>query len=170
MNSVKKRAVILVLCICLGLAGLGYCFPVRRISKIGPGVFGDYYTPGEIGMALWIGSAADRRAAGDVLRLADRAFADVGHTQAENEAAYGLLARYATASDNYPDGAYSRHSLSLWSAHLGRDQGWIWVCYTAEALRNDGTIAHGSWDIPSLWRVEKDNGDEWVVTQIREHP
>lgn len=105
-----------------------------------------------------------------VMRLADKAFSDVWHTSTENEAAYGLLSRYATDTDYYGDLAFNEHSLELWSAHLGEDEGWIWVYYSSETFDHDGNIACGSWGIPSLWKVEKNDADEWVVVPIREHP
>ena len=124
----------------------------------------------QIAKALYIGSASDRREAQAVLRLADQAFNDVQHTDTENEERYGLLARYATDTDNYGDTAFNEHSLELWSAHLGKDEGWIWVYYSSETFNHDGSTACGSWKVPSLWRVEKNESGEWIVVQIREHP
>jgi hypothetical protein len=144
-----------------------YFFPVYRILTIGP--MENYYSFDQIAMALSIGSASDRREAQAVLRLADQAFSDTQHTRAENEAAYGLLARYATAADLYDDAALNTHSLKLWSAHLGQTEGWIWVYYSSETVDNDGTTVHGSWRVPSLWKVEKNANGEWTVTQILEH-
>lgn len=120
-------------------------------------------------MALFIGSSADRAEAQSVLRLADEAFNDTRHTHAENEAAYGLLARYATATDSYGGNAsYNAHSLELWSAHLSENEGWLWVYYSSETFDHNGGTLCGSWRIPSLWRVER-GSDGWIVTAIREH-
>lgn len=145
-------------------------FPVYRIVDIGPMTTGSYYSGEQIAKALSIGSASDRREAQAVLRLADQAFNDVQHTSVENEEKYGLLARYATDTDSYGDTAFNEHSLELWSAHLGKDEGYIWVYYSSETFNHDGSIAHGSRNIPSLWKVERNDGGEWVVVQIREHP
>ncbi len=145
-------------------------FPVWRLLHIGPMTMGNYYTGDEIGMALNIGSASDRTEAQAVLRLADQAFHDVQHTSEENEEEYGLLSRYATPTDSYGDVAFNVHSLELWSAHLDADEGWIWVFYSSETFNHDGSTAHGSWRIPSLWKVEKNDTGEWIVVQIREHP
>ena len=145
-------------------------FPVYRIVDIGPMTIGSYYSGEQIAKALSIGSASDRREAQAVLRLADQAFNDVQHTSVENEEKYGLLARYATDTDSYGDTAFNEHSLELWSAHLGKDEGYIWVYYSSETFNHDGSIAHGSRNIPSLWKVEKNDSGEWVVVQIREHP
>lgn len=177
MKTIRKRfykkacrvaavmaAIFLLICTLL------HFFPVYRIVEIGPMTLGNYYTGDQIAKALYIGSAADRREAQAVLRLADEAFNDTRHTGDENEAAYGLLKRYATATDVYGDVSFNEHSLELWSAHLGEKEGWIWVCYSSETFRHDGTTACGSWNIPALWRVEKTNSGEWVVVQIREHP
>lgn len=164
------RVIAVIAAIAVAIALLLYFFPVYRITEIGPMTFGNYYSNKEIAMALYIGSAADRQEAQAVLRLADTAFNDVRHTQAENDAAYGLLGRYATDTDTYGDTAFNEHSLELWSAHLGKDSGWIWVYYSSETFNHDLTTACGSWHIPALWKVERDESGEWVVVSIREHP
>lgn len=130
--------------ILLALGVLLHFFPVYRILQIGPGVLGNYYSRDEIASALCIGSAADRREAQTVLRLADKAFNDTRHTSAENAEEYGLLKRYATATDVYGDTAFNTHSLELWSAHLGEKEGQIWVFYSSETFNHDGSTAHGS--------------------------
>ena len=145
-------------------------FPVYRIVDIGSMTMGNYYSSDQIAKAFYIGSASDRREAQAVLRLADQAFNDVQHTSVENEEKYGLLARYATDTDSYGDTAFNEHSLELWSAHLGKDEGYIWVYYSSETFNHDRSIAHGSRNIPSLWKVERNDSGEWVVVQIREHP
>lgn len=145
-------------------------FPVYRIVDIGSMTMGNYYSSDQIAKAFYIGSASDRREAQAVLRLADQAFNDVQHTSVENEEKYGLLARYATDTDSYGDTAFNEHSLELWAAHLGKDEGYIWVYYSSETFNHDGSIAHGSRNIPSLWKVERNDSGEWVVVQIREHP
>jgi hypothetical protein len=174
MKAIRKRfwkkayrvaAVIAAIIIAVGV--LLHFFPVYRIAEIG---LGDYYSGNQIAKALYIGSASDRREAQAVLRLADKAFMDVRSTRAENEEEYGLLSRYATHTDSYGDVAFNVHSLELWSAHLGEDEGWIWVYYSSETLNHDGSIAHGSRNISSLWKVERNDSGEWVVVQIREHP
>ena len=168
-KSARRTAVVIAgifLIACLLL----HFFPVYRILDIGPMTMGNYYSGDQIAKALYIGSASDRREAQAVLRLADQAFNDVGHIREENEAAYGLLARYATAVDSYEDAAFNEHSLELWSAHLGENEGWLWVFYSSETFRYDGSSACGSWNIPALWQVARDASGEWVVVQIREHP
>ena len=177
MKAIRRRfqkkafrvgAIIAAIIITIGV--LIHIFPVYRIMHIGPMTMGNYYSNEQIARALYIGSASDRREAQAVLRLADKAFNDVRSTSAENEEEYGLLARYATPTDSYGDVAFNEHSLELWSAHLGEDEGWIWVFYSSETFNHDGNMACGSWRIPSLWKVEKNDTGEWVVVQIREHP
>ena len=177
MKAIRRRfqkkafrvgAIIAAIIITIGV--LIHIFPVYRIMHIGPMTMGNYYSNEQIARALYIGSASDRREAQTVLRLADKAFNDVHSTSAENEEEYGLLARYATPTDSYGDVAFNEHSLELWSAHLGEDEGWIWVFYSSETFNHDGNMACGSWRIPSLWKVEKDDTGEWVVVQIKEHP
>jgi len=147
-----------------------HIFPVYRIALIGPMAYGDYYSKDQIMKALYIGSPADRREAQAVLRLADKAFHDVQHTRTENEEAYGLLARYATPTDSYDNPAFTEYTLELWSAHLEDDEGWIWVYHSSETFDHNGASIRGSWRIPSLWKVEKNDSGEWTVVAIREHP
>lgn len=177
MKAIRRRfqkkafrvgAIIAAIIITIGV--LIHIFPVYRIIHIGPMAMGNYYSNEQIARALYIGSASDRREAQAVLRLADKAFNDVRSTRAENEEEYGLLARYATPTDSYGDVAFNEHSLELWSAHLGEDEGWIWVFYSSETFRHDGSSTNGSWRIPSLWKVQKNDTGEWVVVDIFEHP
>lgn len=177
MKSIRKksrkkayRVAAVISAIFIAACVLLHCFPVFRVLDIGPMAMGNYYSNDQILKALYIGSASDRREAQAVLRLADKAFNDVRHTRAENEEEYGLLARYATPTDSYGDVAYNEHSLELWSAHLGEDEGWIWVYYSSETFHHDGSTARGSWRIPSLWKVERSDAGEWVVVEIHEHP
>ena len=144
-----------------------HLFPIYRIAEIS---LNDYYSKDQMKMALYIGSASDREEVISVLLLANKAFNDVRHTRAENEEAYGLLARYATPTDSYEGAAFNEHSLELWSAHLDENEGWIWVYYSSETFDRNGKSICGSWRIPSLWKVEKDETGEWVVVDIREHP
>lgn len=161
--AVAMAAVFLTVCLLL------YLFPVYRLLEIGPMAMGNYYSSNEIAMALSLGSPGDRREVQAVLRLADQAFSDVGHTRAENEAAYGLLARYATSRDSYPNAVSNSHSLELWSAHLEDDEGWIWVSYSSKTYNQDGSTAQASSRAQALWKVARDPQGQWVVVQIREH-
>ena len=177
MRAARKKFRKKAYCVAAVIAGifitvcvLLHFFPVYRMIDIGPMTMGNYYSGEQIAKAISIGSASDRREAQAVLRLADQAFHDVGHTSVENEETYGLLARYATDTDSYGDTAFNEHSLELWSAHLGKDEGYIWVYYSSKTFNHDGSIAHGSRDVPSLWKVERNDSGEWVVVQIYEHP
>lgn len=162
-TAAAMAAVFLLLCMLL------HFFPVYRLLDIGPMTLGGYYSSDEIAMALSIGSLADRREALPVLRLADQAFSDAGHSRAENEMAYGPLARYAASTDSYPDAAFSEHSLELWSAHLEGEEGWIWVCYSSKTYDQEGGILRANGRAQALWHVARDSSGQWIVTQIREH-
>lgn len=142
-------------------------FPVYRIAKVGGT---SYFSSGEIAKLAYIGSGADRAEAQSILRQADAAFHDCSHTSTENAEMYGMLSRYATATDFYNDVSFTNYSLELWSAHLGTADGYLWVYYSREAFDSEGHIVTGSWNVPSLWKVEKDDTGTWVVVQIKEHP
>jgi hypothetical protein len=165
LRKMAYRVAAVIAAVFIAVCVLLHFFPVYRILDIGF----KYYNSDQIAKALYIGSASDRSEAQAVLRLADQAFQDTQHTRVENEEAYGLLARYATAADSYGDVAYNVHSLELWSAHLGEDEGWIWVYYSSETFDHNGSTVCGSQRVPALWKVEKNDNGEWVVVQIREH-
>ena len=152
--------------VCLvALAALLYLYPVYHIVQVGGT---SYYSESEIAKLIYIGSYSDRAEAQAILRQADAAFGDCGHTRAENEELYGELARYATSSER--GAAYTNYSLELWSAHLDDTEGCLWVYYSRETFDSEGNIITGSWKIPSLWRVERDESGVWVVVDIKEHP
>lgn len=163
----KRRIIAVIAIIVLIIAILIYFFPVYRYFELASM---NYYSNNQIAKAMYIGSKEHRTEAQPVLKLAGEAFADINHTGEDNKKAYGILARYATDIDDYNNAAYDEHSLKLWSAHLGEKEGWIWVCYSSEIFNKDGHTLKGSWDIPSLWKVEKDNNGKWIVTEIIEHP
>lgn len=162
------RALSLLAAILVTLAVLLHFFPVYRLVRLS-GTH-SYYTAKELAMVISIGSKADRAEAQAVLRQADAAFQEHRHTREENQQTYGLLSRYASHSDSYPDVAFVNHSLELWSAHLGENEGYLWVYYSCEAFDHAGNRVHGSANVESLWRVEKDAEGQWKVVQIREHP
>ncbi len=162
----KKHVIIPAVILVMILAAVN--FPIYRLVSFGNTLA--YFSLNELQKAIYIGSPWDILQARDVIVLADAAFSDVHHTQAENEENYGLLSQYATATDRYGDTAYNEHSLDLWSAHLGKEEGWIWVYYSSKTVHQDGSTARGSWNIPSLWKVKKNENGIWVVTGIKEHP
>ncbi len=140
-------------------------FPVYRILQVEDLSF---YSMEELAQLAFVGEPADRAAARAVLRQADAAFHDCTHTREENEEAYGLLARYATARDR--GASFVTHSIELWSAHLGPTEGDLWVFYSQEVYDDSGKVLSGSRKIPSLWHVEKDETGAWVVVGLKEHP
>lgn len=144
-----------------------YLFPIYRIAQVGGT---SYYSGSEIAKLVYIGSSSDRAEAQAILRQADAAFHDHKHTSIENEELYGVLSRYATDNDHYENVAFVNHSLELWSAHLDDNEGYLWVYYSCEAIDYDGDTVHGSWKVPSLWKVEKDSSGVWNVVDIKEHP
>lgn len=164
----KKWITISITAFCLlTIITLIHYFPIYRIAKVGGT---SYFNSSEIAKLVFIGSGEDRAEAQSILRQADAAFHDNKHTSTENEELYGVLSRYATDIDYWDNVAFVNHSLELWSAHLGDTEGYLWVYYSYEAFDYDGDTVHGSWNVPSLWKVEKDETGAWIVVQIREHP
>ena len=48
-------------------------------------------------------------------------------------------------------------------------EGYIWVNYTRQGFDDEGNLVHGSWEIPSRWRIKRMNG-EWEIVEIEEAP
>ncbi len=146
------------------LLTLIHYFPIYRIAQVW---WPSYFETGEIAMLAHIGSREDRKTAEDVMEIAEEAFSDTTSTDAHAVEKYGLLARYARAEEGV---VWEEHTLKLWSARFYSADGYMWVYYSREGKTADGSIAYGSWRIPSLWYLEKDAQGEWRVTYIKEHP
>lgn len=158
-----KRAALTALCLA-ALASALYFFPVYRIAMVwAPSCF----DTGEVSLLAVRGSSADRETARPVLEQAEAAFADLAVSRQAAQEKYGLLGRYCPGD---PRAVRERHSLALWSAHFTGSTGYLWVYYTQTALDEDGGVVMGSWDIPSLWYLERDADGEWIVSHIKEHP
>ena len=162
----KSRSTVLgTVCVVLALLTALHYFPVYHIAQVW---WPSYYATGEISMLAYIGSVDDRALAQPVMRLAEEAFSDLHSTEAEQKEKYGLLSRYAFGASR--NAASETHSLKLWSAHFDGAYGYMWVYYSQEALDANGHTVSGSWRIPALWYLEKNEDGAWVVTHIKEHP
>lgn len=161
----KGLAAAAVLVMILGAAvGCRY-FPLHHIAQVW---WPSYFTTGEITQLAYIGSAEDRAIAKQVLAKAEKAFSDITTPYEEKEEKYGKLSRYATSAGY---GAVSEsHSLELWSVDFHLTDGTMWVYYSQEAYDENGETICGSWRIPSLWYLEKNEAGEWEVVAIKEHP
>lgn len=144
--------------------GLHY-FPVWRVAKVW---WPSYFTTGEISQLAYIGSPEDRVIAKEVLAEAEKAFQDLTTPYEERKEKHGVLGRYATPEGH---GAVSEsHSIELWSAHFDSAYGTMWVYYSLEAYDENGKTVRGSWRIPALWYLEKNEAGEWEIVAIKEHP
>lgn len=161
----KKATIFFVIALIIILA---INFPVYRLVALS-GFIPDFYSQEEIRKVMYIGTPWDRSDAKDVMELANQAFSDCGNSEAENDNKYGKLSRYASSSDIYPETVETKYSLKLWSAHLSKNEGYLWVYYSQEGINAEGETDYGSFGIPSLWKVEKDANGKWVVTEIKEH-
>ncbi len=162
----KKIPVVSAVAIAVLLV-VGFNFPVYRFFSVeNHGGFSREETK----KLLFIGTPWDRAAAGEVMNLAEEAFADGSHTAQENQEKYGLLARYALPAEAKIEGATSEFSLRLWSAHLEETEGTLWVYYSQEWFDGEGNLCRGSTHIPALWKVTKQADGGWTVTEIKEQP
>lgn len=168
---IKKFALaIVILCATtIGILATLQVFPVYRVFYHS---WDNSFTLNERKMLAYIGTPEDRKIANTVLQQAEMAFSDISGTYEENQEKYGLLGRYAFESHYfglYFDAVYEQHSLDLWSAHFEEKSGYMWINYSQEAINKNGETVSGSWDIMTLWKLEKDNSGNWIVVDIKEH-
>ncbi len=162
----KKK--ILVSAVSVGLILLIINFPVYRLLKFRN--HSNYFSKDEIQKAIYIGTPWDRAQSKEIMDLANKAFSDCGHSKDENSRKYGKLSYYASSTDYYPETVKTNYSLKLWSAHLGKNDGYLWVYYSKKGLDKNGNVDYASLEVVSLWKVEKNQNGTWEVTEIKEHP
>lgn len=159
-----RTSAIAAMCVVLFVIGIHF-FPIYHIAQVW---FPSYYDTGEISMLAYIGSSDDRDTAKGVMELAERAFSDTTSTDRGASEKYGLLSGYAITTNDGADA--ERHTLKLWSAHFYSSEGYMWIFYSQEGLDSNGEVVTGSWNVPALWRLEKNNFGEWEVVHVKEHP
>ena len=89
----------------------------------------------------------------------------------EECAAYGVLSRYCTDMQTYPEAHNAKVSIDAIAAATEGRTGYLWVAYTQNIYDAQGTLIceSGSEDqrILSRWTVEKIDG-VWTVTEVSE--
>ena len=144
-----------------------YMFPIYHIPSV---LFQpSYYSADEIARLAYRGGLRSHIIANDIMAQAETAFSEISLSRDEAIEQYGLLSRYTIAADSY-HAAAEKHRLKLWSAHFGKENGTMWVWYTQEGLDSNGERITGSWNIPSLWMLEKNAVGQWEIVKIKEHP
>lgn len=173
----RDRIEIVVILSCIVAAILlVMTFPVHRLIHIAYTFDDGFYDTKEIAMLAYAGDPFDRIEIQPFMHLTEEAFADITHTAAENKAKYGeVLGDYAYATDtpaHLYDGMPSRveFSIKLWSAHLDGDHGYLWVFYSQSYKDPNGESISGSWKIPSLWEVAKDDTGNWMLVGTKQTP
>lgn len=153
-------AVVLAIC-----AGMLYNFPVYRVGL----TCGDkYFDRKDLALLCFRGTPGDRRAAEKILDQARTVFEDRETTCAiygENDprrAKYGALWRHVTG----PDAAESSYSLKLLSAHLGVNEGKIWIQYSHKVIDEKGVYLKSIQEEVELWTVQRIDGT-WKVVSAR---
>ena len=48
--------------------------------------------------------------------------------------------------------------------------GYIWVNYSYETVKNDNDLTPASSDVLSRWKIHKMNGGDWQIVEIKEAP
>lgn len=166
--SKRKKTVIVTLVILLLL----YLFPVWHLIPV---TSLDFYSASDASYLLFRGLPTNRIQVSNVIQTAEAAFSDIESTYDEAKEKYGVLSRYAIPSDDYSGVIAENHKLRIWSIILNpsptaEHRGYMWVYYSSEALDKDGNVVCGSWRVPALWYLDKDDDGEWYVKDIKEGP
>lgn len=172
-KKITGRIAVTVLLICLGIGGIIGLLQIFPVYRVFLNEWDNSFTISERKMLAYIGSPEDRAIAKTVLNKAEIAFSDISHTMEENMVQYGELGRYAF--DRYYFGVYfdavaETHTIELLSAHIEDRHGYIFIEYSQEAIDANGDSVSGSWNVVSLWEIEKDENGNWNVISIKEHP
>ena len=154
--SRKRKIGLACAAVCLVIFGtLLYHFPVYQVSM----TCGDkYFDREDLALLRFRGTPGDRRAAEAVMEQARAALDDREtpcNIYGENDprrAKYGELWRLVTGPDQP-----AKYKLKLLSAHLGVNEGKLWICYSR------GTSGRNEVE---LWTVQKIDG-EWVVVDTQ---
>lgn len=84
----------------------------------------------------------------------------------------GALSRYYYYNWKVPaeyETVFQEMEFQLITCKITEDRGNVWVVYTRRMKSEDKKLIAGSWDILSLWEIEKQDGD-WKVVKISEAP
>ena len=164
----RKKNVIVTLVIFLLL----YLFPVWHLIPV---TSLDFYSAYDASFLLFRGLPTNRIQVYNVIQTAEAAFSDIESTYDEAKEKYGVLSRYAIPSDDYSGVITENHKLRICSIILNpsptaEHRGYMWVYYSSEALDKDGNVVCGSWRVPALWYLDKDDDGELYVKDIKEGP
>lgn len=167
-----KRACIIALAVCLAVAIAVMALQIFPVYRVFQNDWDNTFTISERKMLAFIGTPSDRKVAKSVINQAEIVFSDISHTYEENMEKYGVLGRYAFQSHmfgEYFDAVAEKHEIKLLSARIYGNHGYMFVEYSHEAIDSKGETVSGSWDIVSLWEIEKDSNGDWFVINIKEH-
>lgn len=84
----------------------------------------------------------------------------------------GALSQYYYYNRKLPaeyETVFQEMEFQFITCKVTQDRGHVWVVYTRRMRDEDKNLIAGSWDILSLWEIEKQNG-EWSVVKISEAP
>ena len=164
----RKLSRIMILVLIVGvMAVLMHFFPIWRVIHVWSP---SYYKTGEISMLFYIGDEEDRSLAEKVLIKAEEAFSTLNISSEEAEEQFGLLSRYCNKKREHVEIVSEEHELQLWSSRFYGSEGYMWVYYSQKTFDASGNTVSGSWRIPTLWRLEKNETGMWEVVHIKEHP
>lgn len=106
----------------------------------------------------------------------DKAIKVAEHTGTEKDVGelgdVGALSQYYYYSQEVPseyETAYQELKFQFITCKVTKDKGHVWVVYTRIMKDKNEKVIAGSWDILSLWEIEKQDG-EWYAVKISEAP
>ena len=110
-------------------------------------------------------SVSDKKQADKIMKKTDDAFSYIGKKE-DAVRIYGKLSRYCITKEN---AVKERHDLKLITADFDETEGYLWIAYNQEAFDKNSQIIIGAVDVLARVTVKKKE-QEWVVTEINEHP
>ncbi len=107
-------------------------------------------------------SEKDKATAQLILSEAEEVFTFIGDKEPEKDV--GELRRYYRIE---PGIEKINLDLEAVAGDFTLGNGYVWVVYSVTRYHSSGEVCLGSWDILSLWKLKKIDG-EWKVTDIKE--
>jgi hypothetical protein len=104
--------------------------------------------------------------------IVDKAFEVANYTGTEQDSEtemgdVGALSRYFYFDTK--NAVSQEGTFRLITCSISGDEGHVWVVYTCEKYDENETLINASYDILSLWYIEN-QGNEWYVVRIQEAP
>ena len=133
----------------------------------------DYFTDEEKDILNHKPSEYEKQIANNVINDAKVAFEDCGkYSCDECDKIYGCLAQYAIDREQADSFKLvgKQYLLTNLGCNISESEGYIWINYTIIGYKEGYVSETGSFDVNSLWKIEKGEDGNWKVIEVKEHP